>query len=208
MGTFRASRVRSSSIARAVASPNEGVTYQDFPKTLATFGAVAVDYPNEQHWIVFDQRVRDRAGDPPVGAARWADAGLGHRRRRRSRSWRTRSASTRRGSPRRSSAGTNTWPLAPTPSFHPGTVRFEATCPGSFPTRRRRCSRPLGEPPFYALPLYNGTLGTSGGRASTSTAGWSACEAAWSTGYTRPATPRPACFGRRTPAAAPRSVRR
>ena len=41
---------------------NEGATYQDLPKAMATYDPVAVDYPNRPPtWIVFDQHVRNTA---------------------------------------------------------------------------------------------------------------------------------------------------
>ena len=47
------------------------------------------------------------------------------------------------------------------PDFHRGTVWFEAFSMGG-PTPAR-CLVPVAEPPFYAVRLHNGTLGTSGG---------------------------------------------
>jgi 3-oxosteroid 1-dehydrogenase len=140
---------------------NEGVTYQDFPKTLGTFDPVAVDYPNEQHWVVFDQRVRDRAVILPsvLPGGPTPD-------------WIT-SAPTIEGLA--DAIGIDGSALAATvdrwnkqvaagddDDFHRGTVRFEAHMSGSFPTPEAMLA-PVTEPPFYALPLYNGTLGTSGG---------------------------------------------
>lgn len=140
---------------------NEGVTYQDFPKTLGTFDPVAIDYPNEQHWIVFDQRVRDRAvilpsvlpgGPTPewitsaptieelaVAIGLEPDALTATVAR-----WNEQVA-----------AGADT-------DFQRGTVRFEAHMSGSFPSPTTMLA-PLARAPYYALPLYNGTLGTSGG---------------------------------------------
>ena len=38
---------------------NEGVTYQDFPKVLGAYDPVALEYPTENVWLVFDQRTKD-----------------------------------------------------------------------------------------------------------------------------------------------------
>ena len=48
------------------------------------------------------------------------------------------------------------------PDFHRGTVRFESHMSGSFPTPERTLGS-IETAPFYAMPLYDGTLGTNGG---------------------------------------------
>lgn len=40
---------------------NEALPYNDFPKAMGLFNPVDVDYPNEHSWQIFDQKVRDRS---------------------------------------------------------------------------------------------------------------------------------------------------
>ena len=141
---------------------NEGATYQDYPKVLATFDPVAVDYPNESpHWLVFDRRVKDTAvvlpsvlpGQPAPGWIHQAptiaalaegigiDPGALEATVAR---WNEQVA-----------AGEDT-------DFHRGTTMFEVHMSGRLPSPQA-CMRPVAEPPFYAVELVDGTLGTNGG---------------------------------------------
>ena len=49
---------------------NEGVTYQDFPKALGAYDPVALEYPTENVWMIFDQRTKDTTVHPPVRSCR------------------------------------------------------------------------------------------------------------------------------------------
>jgi succinate dehydrogenase/fumarate reductase flavoprotein subunit len=141
---------------------NEGVTYQDFPKTLTAYDPVTLDYPNDgPQWLIFDQRVRDRAvilpsvmpGQPTpewiasaatieeLAAAIDVDGAALVATVER---WNEQVA-----------VGNDT-------DFHRGTVRFETHMSGSFPTPRTTLA-PVARGPFYAVQLFNGALGTSGG---------------------------------------------
>jgi 3-oxosteroid 1-dehydrogenase len=140
---------------------NEGVTYQDFPKVLGAFDPVAIEYPNEGPvWLIFDHHVKESAvilpsvlpGQP---APDWIDQAsnlrdlaarigidpdglestVGH--------WNDQVASGEDG------------------DFHRGTVWFEAFSTGG-PSPEQALVK-VATPPFYAVPLHNGTLGTSGG---------------------------------------------
>lgn len=141
---------------------NEGVTYQDLPKVNATFDPVAIDYPNEApHWIVFDQRVKDGAVVLPTVMPGQPAPG-----------WITQAPSLRELA---SAMGVDGDALERTvaewndavargedPQFRRGTTKFEVHMSGRDPSPRI-CMAPLGQPPFYAIPLRNGTLGTNGG---------------------------------------------
>ena len=140
---------------------NEGVTYQDFPKTLGTYDPVAVEYPNEEHWLVFDQGVRDRAvilpsvlpGGPTPSWISTADT--------------IEKLAAEVGIDPVGLHGTVEHWNAEVASgedhaFRRGTVRFEAHMSGSFPSPTTMMA-PVAQPPFYAVRLYNGALGTSGG---------------------------------------------
>jgi succinate dehydrogenase/fumarate reductase flavoprotein subunit len=47
------------------------------------------------------------------------------------------------------------------PDFHRGTLWFEGFMTGG--PNPTACLRPIDRPPFYALPIYHGVLGTNGG---------------------------------------------
>jgi 3-oxosteroid 1-dehydrogenase len=140
---------------------NEGVTYQDFPKTLDTFDPVDLEYPNRRVWLVFDQHVKDTSvilpsimpGEPAPG---WLIQ-----------------APTVKALAELIEVDADT--LAETverwngyvargddPDFRRGTVRFEAHMTGHFPSPESVLGA-IETAPFYAMPLYDGTLGTNGG---------------------------------------------
>jgi len=141
---------------------NEAVTYQDFPKVQATYDPVAVEYPNEApHWLVFDQRVKDRSvvlpsvlpGQPapdwivqaPTVSALAAAIGVDA------------------GNLEATVARWNALVVAGEDTdFHRGTITFETHMSGRAPTPQM-CMAPVGKSPFYAVPLVTGTLGTNGG---------------------------------------------
>jgi 3-oxosteroid 1-dehydrogenase len=140
---------------------NEGVTYQDFPKALGAYDPVALDYPTENVWMIFDQSTKDRTVIlpsilPGTPAPEW----MAH-------------APTIRALAE--AIGLDADALEATvarwneqvaagddPDFHRGTVRFEAHMSGSFPTPAGSMGT-IADAPFYAMPLYDGTLGTNGG---------------------------------------------
>ncbi len=141
---------------------NEGVTYQDYPKVLAAFDPVALDYPNEApHWMVFDQRVKDTAmvlpsvlpGSPAPGwIPRAGDiAGL---------------ARCIGVEPAALEATVARWnqlvAAGEDTDFQRGTTAFEAQMTGHLPTPGTSLAA-IEKPPFYAVQLRNGTLGTNGG---------------------------------------------
>jgi 3-oxosteroid 1-dehydrogenase len=140
---------------------NEGVAYQDLPKVFDTFDPVAIDYPNEAPvWIVFDQRVKDTMVILPTvlpgqPAPDWI---------------------VRAGTVRELAAAIDVDPEAldgtvaryneeaargTDPDFGRGTAWFEGFMTGG--PRADRCVVPLESPPYYAVQLHNGALGTCGG---------------------------------------------
>jgi 3-oxosteroid 1-dehydrogenase len=140
---------------------NEGVTYQDFPKVLSAFDPVANEYPNEGPvWLIFDHKVKESSvllpsilpGEP---APDWIDQAQG-----------VRELAARIGvDPDGLEATIGHWneqvASGEDADFHRGTVWFEAFSTGG-PTPKGSLV-PVATPPFYALALHNGTLGTSGG---------------------------------------------
>jgi succinate dehydrogenase/fumarate reductase flavoprotein subunit len=139
---------------------NEGTTYQDYPKSLLTYDPVAVDFPNESPvWMIFDQRTKDTQvllnimpGQP---APEWVIR-----------------ASSIRGLAEL--IGISPGALVETmerfnvnasrgvdPDFHRGTVYWENFLAGG-PSAAANIA-PINAPPYYAIPIYLGALGTNGG---------------------------------------------
>jgi 3-oxosteroid 1-dehydrogenase len=140
---------------------NEGVAYQDLPKVFDAFDPVAIEYPNEAPvWLVFDQRVKDTMvilptvlpGQPApdwilradtvreLAAAIEVDADALSETVERY----NEHADARHDA-----------------DFGRGTAWFEGFMTGG--PRPERCLAPLRTPPYYAVHLYNGALGTCGG---------------------------------------------
>jgi succinate dehydrogenase/fumarate reductase flavoprotein subunit len=140
---------------------NEGVAYQELPKVFATYDPVAIDFPNEAPvWIVFDQRVKDTmvvlptvlpgqpAPDWILRAGTVGElAGL---------------IDVDPGTLEDTVARYNELAdRGEDEDFGRGTAWFEGFMTGG--PRPSRCLAPLRTPPYYAVQLHNGTLGTSGG---------------------------------------------
>jgi 3-oxosteroid 1-dehydrogenase len=142
---------------------NEAVSYQDFPKAVGAFDPVAVDRPNEDHWIVFDQRLKDNAALlpsvlPSEPAPDWIDqaATLSELAERAGIDPEGLEATVARWNAH-AAAGAD-------PDFQRGSAWYEGFMTGG-PTPA--VLQPVVEPPFYAMPLYHGALGTSGGARIT-----------------------------------------
>jgi 3-oxosteroid 1-dehydrogenase len=140
---------------------NEGLAYQDLPKTFGAFDPVAIDYPNEAPvWLVFDQRVKDTMVILPTvlpgqPAPDWI---------------------LRADTVRSLAAAIDVDPDAledtvarynaqaaegGDPDYGRGTTWFEGFMTGG--PRPEHCVVPLRTPPYYAVQLHNGALGTCGG---------------------------------------------
>jgi 3-oxosteroid 1-dehydrogenase len=141
---------------------NEGVTYQDHPKAAISFDPVGLDHPNEgPQWMVFDQRVKDRAvvlpsvlpGQPAPDWIPRADtvAEL---------------ADLIGIDPGALEATVTRWnglvAAGEDRDFGRGTTAFEAQMTGRPPSPKTSMA-PVERPPFYAVQLRNGALGTNGG---------------------------------------------
>ena len=104
---------------------NEGVTYQDFPKALGAYDPVALDYPTENVWMIFDQHTKDTTVLlpsilPGSDAARVDDAGGDDPRARARRSV---STPTRSKPPSRGGTGTSRRVKTPTSTGAPSASR-------------------------------------------------------------------------------------
>jgi len=141
---------------------NEGVTYQDFPRVVANFDPVAIDYPNEApQWLIFDQRVKDSAVIlpsvlPGAPAPDWIYQAptIGELARRTGLDARSLEATVDRWN-EQVAAGEDR-------DYHRGTTTFELHMSGETPSPAR-CMAPVARSPFYAVALRNGALGTNGG---------------------------------------------
>ncbi|WP_040951795.1 FAD-binding protein [Gorillibacterium massiliense] len=139
---------------------HEGVTYNDLPKSFYEFDPVALEWPNEPPvWMIFDQQLKDSTMIitmmPGEDTPDWVD---------RADSIRDLAAKI----------GVDADNLEATvqrfnenakkgvdPDFHRGTTFFENfTGGGGSPEANLG---PIEKAPFYALPIYFGSLGTSGG---------------------------------------------
>ncbi len=139
---------------------NEGVTYMDLPKSFYVFDQVAQEFPNlPPVWMIFDRTVKDKAVIitmmPGEDAPDWVDQ-----------------APTLRELAKK--IGVDADGLEATverfnrfaaegvdPDFHRGTFHFEGfTQGGADPSINLG---PIEQPPYYAQPIYYGTLGTNGG---------------------------------------------
>jgi predicted oxidoreductase len=129
---------------------------------VADFDPVAIDYPNEApQWLVFDQRVKDSAvilpsvlpGSPaPDWIARAST--VGELADRIGLDSPTLEATVDRWNQQVSARED--------PDYGRGTTTFELHMTGEAPSPGR-CMAPVARPPFYAVALRNGALGTNGG---------------------------------------------
>ncbi|WP_226036668.1 FAD-binding protein [Aquibacillus saliphilus] len=139
---------------------HEGTTYMDLPKSFYEFDPVTQTWPNKPPvWLIFDQNLKDRSlvltmapGEP---APDWVDQ-----------------APTLRELAEK--IGVDPEGLESTverfnshaekledPDFHRGTQHFENMM-GGYQGPKGNIG-PVEKAPFYALPIYAGTLGTNGG---------------------------------------------
>ena len=140
---------------------NEGATYMDFPKVQRVYDPVAVEYPNEApHWIVFDQQVKDTSVIlPSVVPGQPAP------------DWISQAPTIRELAEQ---IGIDAGALEATverwnghvaagedPDFSRGTTYYEALGLGD--PDPSKFMGAIEQPPFYAVPLVNGALGTNGG---------------------------------------------
>ncbi|MCW2990539.1 MAG: kstD, partial [Solirubrobacterales bacterium] len=139
---------------------NEACCYQDFPKTIDEYDPVAMEFPNERHFMVWDQRIKDAAmflptilpGEEAPDFVMRGDtiAEL---------------AEQMGVDPARLTATIERWNQqvqdGSDTDFGRGTMWFEGYQTGGPDTQA--CLQPVKDGPFYALPMVQGALGTNGG---------------------------------------------
>jgi 3-oxosteroid 1-dehydrogenase len=139
---------------------HEGTTYNDMPKAFYEYDPVALEWPNEPPvWMIFDQQLKDSTMIitmmPGEEAPEWVDK-ADHIRDLAEK------------------IGVDADGLEMTvqrfnenakngidPDFHRGTTFFENLTGGGGNPKANL--GPIEKAPFYAVPIYFGTLGTSGG---------------------------------------------
>ncbi|MFL5843523.1 MAG: FAD-dependent oxidoreductase [Solirubrobacteraceae bacterium] len=139
---------------------NEACCYQDFPKTIDQYDPVAMEFPNERHFMVWDQRIKDAAMFLPtiLPGEEAPDFVL--------RGETIAELAEQMGvDPGRLTATIERWNQhvvdGEDPDFGRGTTWFEGYQTGG--PDPQACLQPVKDGPFYALPMVHGALGTNGG---------------------------------------------
>ena len=139
---------------------NEGTSYKDMPRKFHLYDEVTQSYPNEKNtWLIFDSEMKDNELVVTVSADEPAPE------------WMNKSDSIRELAEK---IGVDPEGLEDTvqrfnenarkgvdPEFHRGTVYFEGMGQGGGSPELNIGTIEKG--PFYAIPIYYGTLGTAGG---------------------------------------------
>jgi succinate dehydrogenase/fumarate reductase flavoprotein subunit len=139
---------------------NEGVTYMDFNKAFRVYDPTTQSYPNASPaWMIFDRHVRDRihVGDlhPGERVPAWVHEAADI-------ATLARSAGIDPDALVDEVARFNGYVDAGhDPDFGRGTVWWEGWTTGG-PSPEKSMGR-IEDPPFYAMPLFDGILGTAGG---------------------------------------------
>lgn len=139
---------------------HEGSTYNDLPKAFHHYDPVNVEWPNEKNnWMVFDQQMKDRTMIitmmPGEEAPEWVPQAESIREL----------AEKINIDPDALEATVNRWneqaEAGEDTDFHRGTTFFEGLEIGGG-TPERNLGK-IEKAPFYAVPVYYGSLGTNGG---------------------------------------------
>lgn len=146
--------------ARGERFVNEAMNYNDLGKALANFDPGAYEYPHQPCWLVFDQQFRDSYSVATVTP----DAPTPH--------WMSSAATLTElaeavgidpgGLERQVAAFNGPAAEGRDPQFRRGESVYD-TYRGDARARPHRNLRPIGEGPYYAVPMILGCLGTKGG---------------------------------------------
>lgn len=145
--------------SRAERFVNEGVAYNDLPKSMFHYDSVSQTYPNEQAYMIFDSQLKDRemvlTMFPGENIPDWIDHADSIKELAEK-------------------IGLDAAALDKTidqynlyceegvdPDFHRGTAYFEDFLRGGGSPAKNM--GPINKAPFFALPVYSGALGTNGG---------------------------------------------
>jgi hypothetical protein len=147
---------------------NESHNYNDIYKSFNTFDPVAYDYPNIPAWCIFDQQFKDKYSimtimpdDPAPGWLNRADS-LEDLAKKTGIDQQGLKATVKRF---------NEFAVEGVDhDFKRGQSYHDTSICGDPNQKPNSCLGTIIKPPFYALPVYPGTLGTKGG-AKTNTKG-------------------------------------
>ena len=138
---------------------NEGTAYNDMPRAMFNFDPVTMTYPNEKAFMIFDNQLKEREmvltmfpGENIPDWVNHADS--------------IRELAEQIGiDPDALEANINHWNenarKGEDPDFHRGTAYFESFLRGGGSPEKNIGT--IEQAPFFALPVYAGTLGTNGG---------------------------------------------
>jgi Succinate dehydrogenase/fumarate reductase, flavoprotein subunit len=139
---------------------HEGVTYNDMPKAFYEYDPVALEWPNEPPvWMIFDQQLKDRTMIvtmmPGEDAPDWVD------RADNLRDLAAKIGVDPDGLEQTVARWNENVRQGADPDFGRGTTFFENLGGGGGNAEANLGT--IEQAPFYALPVYAGTLGTNGG---------------------------------------------
>lgn len=139
---------------------NEGATYKDMPRKFFAYDEVTQTYPNEENtWLIFDSQLKDNhlvvtiSADEP--APEWMNASNNLQELA------GKIGVDPEGLEATVSAFNANAKKKVDPEFHRGTLYFEGMGQGGGSPELNIGT--IDQGPFYAIPIYFGTLGTSGG---------------------------------------------
>lgn len=139
---------------------NEGATYKDMPRKFFAYDEVTQTYPNEKNtWLIFDSQLKDNhlvvtiSADEP--APEWMHASDNLQELA------GKIGVDPEGLEATVSAFNANAKKKVDPEFHRGTLYFEGMGQGGGSAELNIGT--IDQGPFYAIPIYFGTLGTSGG---------------------------------------------
>jgi len=145
--------------SRAERFVNEGVAYNDMPRAMFTYDVVTQTWPNETAFMIFDSQLKDREMVLTMFPGEQIPDWINHADSIRDLALQIGldpdglEATVERFNTNAAN-GTD-------PDFHRGTAYFESFLTGGGSPEKN--IGPINQAPFFALPVYSGSLGTNGG---------------------------------------------
>lgn len=140
---------------------HEGTTYNDMPRSFFEFNPVKMEFSNKGPvWMVFDQQLKDSqmiiTMMPGEDTPDWVDQAPTLRELAE------KIGVDAAGLEEQVQRWNDNCEQGIDPDFHRGTTRFEALSSPTGPSAALNLGK-IEKGPFYALPIYQGALGTNGG---------------------------------------------
>ncbi|GEK34195.1 FAD-dependent oxidoreductase [Kurthia sibirica] len=140
---------------------HEGTTYNDMPRSLFEFDPVKMEFANKGPvWMIFDQQLKDSqmiiTMMPGEDAPDWVDQASSLRELAE------KIGVDADGLEAQVKRWNDNCEQGIDPDFHRGTTKFEALNTPTGPSPALNLGK-IEKGPFYALPIYQGALGTNGG---------------------------------------------